>query len=124
VAGSDLRRRKTVNPESDEEFHDSESSEDIFDLFNATNGILRQDGLLDISQLDVYDEREAEELNVPRLREIWRHTATGCTRCAEIVSMLGAIRVSLREEEDEETPDEGVVRRGREAAEQEREKNL
>lgn len=113
-----------MNPESDEEFHDGESSEDIFDLFNATNGILRQDGLLDISQLGAYDEREAEELNVPRLREIWEHTASGCARCAKIVSLLGAIRVSLREEDDEETQDEGVARRGREEAEQEGEKIL
>jgi hypothetical protein len=121
VAASDLGRRKTVNPESDEEFHDGGSSEDIFDLFNATGGILRQDGLLDISRLDAYGEREAEELNVPRLREIWEHTASasGCKRCAEIVSMLVAIRVSLREEDDKETTDEGVVGRGREAAEQE-----
>lgn len=92
-------RSKPVNRDKDEDFHDGEW--DIFDLFNATNGKLRHDGLLDISQLYEYSPSEAEELNVPRLLEIWDHTATGCGECAKIVEMLRKIRSSLSEDDEE-----------------------
>ncbi len=78
-----------------EQFHDSES--DVYDLFNACNGVLDADGLLDVTQLNHYSPDEAEELNVARLRVIWEHTATGCARCAEIIKSLEALRKALRE---------------------------
>lgn len=71
-------------------FHDSESG-DIYDLFNACNGIVR-DGFLDVEQLDYYTEDEAKELNIIRLREIWKHTKTGCLHCRDVVAALGKLR--------------------------------
>lgn len=94
-------RRKTVEQKNDPDldpFHNSEV--DIYDLFNAVNGVV-VNGLLDISQLDEYTPQEAEELNVPRLREVWEHTASGCLRCATIVSILNDIRGSLSADYDE-----------------------
>ena len=41
-------------------FHDSES-EDIYDLYNACNGLVRDDGLLDIRELDELSQEEAAE---------------------------------------------------------------
>jgi len=73
-----------------EQFHDSEF-EDVFDLYNACNGIVR-DGFLDVEELNTYTPDEAEELNVPRLREIWEHTRTGCLQCREIVQALHTVR--------------------------------
>jgi len=93
-------RRGSVKPEKDAEFHDSES-EDIYDLYNACNGIVRHDGLLDVTQLNEYTPEEAKALNVPKLKEIWLHTKTGCPHCARVVKTLNAIRGSLREEEEE-----------------------
>ena len=75
-------------------FHDSES-EDIYDLYNACNGIVR-DGLLDIRELDQFSQEEAEALNVERLKEIWAHTASGCSTCEEIIEILNKVRGSLK----------------------------
>lgn len=93
-------RRKPVDRKNEADpFHDSEA-EDIYDLYNACNGVVRN-GLLDISQLDEYTPEEAEALNVPKLREIWHHTASGCLQCASIVSTLNSIRGTLRGAEEE-----------------------
>lgn len=86
------------------EFHDSEI--DVFDLFNACNGVMRN-RLLDVSKLDDFTEEEARALNVPRLKEIWRHTAGGCLECERIVTALSAIRKGLREEMEESSRDTG-----------------
>jgi len=94
-------RRGDVKPENVDEFHDSES-EDIYDLYNACNGLVRHDGLLDVTQLNEYTPEEAKALNVPKLKEIWLHTKTGCRQCARVVRTLNAIRESLREEEEED----------------------
>jgi hypothetical protein len=80
-------------------FHDSES-EDIYDLYNACNGIIR-DGLLDIKKLDDLSQEEIEILNLARLKEIWNHTAAGCTQCAGIVRTLNTVRGMLSENPDE-----------------------
>ena len=76
-------------------FHDSES-EDIYDLYNACNGIVCDDGLLDIRELDELSQEEAKALNVVRLKEIWAHTASGCPACQEIVRILNSVRGTLR----------------------------
>jgi hypothetical protein len=88
-------RRKDVDREKDADpFHDSET--DIHDLFNACNGVVRVDGLLDVSKLDEYSPQDSEALNVPRLREIWHHTESGCQRCARIIRTLRMFRERLR----------------------------
>src|SRR6267154_373356 len=84
-------RRKEVEKDKDtDQFHDSES-EDIYDLYNACNGLV-VDGLLDISKLDEFTPEDAEMPNVLRLKEIWRHTKSGCLKCKRIVSTLNAVR--------------------------------
>src|ERR1044072_8239458 len=88
-------RRKDVDREKDADpFHDSET--DIHDLFNACNGVVRVDGLLDVSKLDEYSPQDSEALNVPRLREIWHHTESGCQRCARTIRTLRMFRERLR----------------------------
>jgi hypothetical protein len=79
------RRRKPVGSDS-AHYHDSEIG-DIYDLFNACNGIVR-DGYLDVQQLDQYSPEEAETLNIIRLREVWEHTITGCLHCRHVVDAL------------------------------------
>ena len=79
-------------------FHDSEL--DVFDLFNACDGRMRE-GLLDIRMLDQFSPEEAAALNVVRLKEIWTHTATGCPECARIIRSLNIIRGTLKEDADE-----------------------
>lgn len=84
----------TLNAElTAEEFHDSELG-DIFDLYNACNGEM-VNGLLDVSKLDEYSPADAEALNVPRLRKVWEHMASGCSECETIVRGLGSLRESL-----------------------------
>ena len=78
-----------------DEFHDSES-EDIYDLYNACNGVLHN-GLLDIRKLEEYTPKESQALNFSRLREIWAHTASGCSKCDDIVRALNRIRGVLKE---------------------------
>ncbi len=97
-ADKSQRRRKTVSQEKEEsaQFHDSDSSEDVYDLFNACNGIVIN-GLLDVTKLDELSPEEAEALDVQRLREVWAHTATGCARCAVIIKTLNLVRGKLRE---------------------------
>lgn len=73
-----------------ENYHDSESG-DIYDLFNACNGVM-VDGLVDVEQLNNYTAEEAEVLNIIRLREIWEHTRRGCLHCRNIVEALHALR--------------------------------
>jgi hypothetical protein len=88
-------RRRTVEQEKDsDEFHDSES--DVYDLFNACNGAMR-DGFLDVNKLNELSPEEAEALNVPRLKEIWRHTKSGCPQCKDIIRTLNLVRGSLGE---------------------------
>jgi hypothetical protein len=79
-----------------DDFHDSEIG-DIYDLYNAVNGVLR-DGLLDIKKLDEYGPDDYEVLNVPRLREVWEHSATGCTKCKDIVTALNRMRDAMKSE--------------------------
>lgn len=93
-----LRRRTVDQEEGTDPFHDSES--DVYDLYNACNGVL-YNGLLDIRKLDEYSPEEAEALNVPRLREIWDHTALGCSECKRIIRTLNLVRGTLREEAEE-----------------------
>ena len=92
----------TIKPISNDvaEFHDSESG-DIYDLYNACNGQIRGDGFLDISKLDELSNDEREILNVNRLRDIWRHTISGCATCAGIVRTLNSIRPIVGDEEFE-----------------------
>jgi len=90
-----VRRRTVAEETCNNSFHDSES-EDIYDLYNACNGIVRDDGLLDIRELDALSQEEAEALNVVRLKEIWAHTSTGCSTCQEIVQILNSVRGTLR----------------------------
>lgn len=92
----------TIKPISNDvtEFHDSESG-DIYDLYNACNGEIRGDGFLDISKLNELDDDEREIFSVNRLREIWRHTISGCATCAGIVRTLNSIRSIVGEEEFE-----------------------
>ncbi len=95
-------RRKPVYPVKDDkrQFHDGEF--DIYDLYNACDGVVGPDGFLDVDQLKEYAPEEAEELNVPRLVEIWHHTKTGCPECARIVKTLNAVRGTLSEDEEED----------------------
>lgn len=75
------------------EFHDSETG-DIYALFNACDGVI-VNGLLDVRKLDEYGPRDAEKLNVARLREVWAHTAAGCAECESIVRGLSRLRESV-----------------------------
>ena len=84
----------TTKPHPDD-FHDSENG-DIYDLFNACNGVLR-DGLLDIKTLEQYGPDDYEILNVPRLREVWEHSAT-CSKCKDIVTALSRMREAMKPE--------------------------
>ena len=79
-------------------FHDSEL--DVFDLYNFCNGMVREDGLLDIRVLDQFSQEEAAALNVVRLKEIWTHT-TDCPKCAAIIRTLNNIRGTLKEDAEE-----------------------
>lgn len=106
------RTRKVAQLKGTDSFHDSESG-DIYDLYNACNGIVRN-GLLDISELNKLSQQESAMLNVPKLREIWRHTAAGCTQCARIIDILNDARKALGQESQEvaeqnETVDVNVI---------------
>jgi hypothetical protein len=82
--------------QGDDQYHNNELG-DVYDLYNACNGELGEDGLLDVRKLEELSPEEAEALNVERLTEVWQHTATRCTRCAEIITILNAARKALRE---------------------------
>ncbi len=82
-----------AEPNTDE-FHDSDAG-DIYDLYNACNGVLH-DGLLDIRKLEEYSPKDAEELNVTRLREVWTHAASGCAECKDAVSALSSLREAAK----------------------------
>ena len=75
------------------EFHDSDGR-DIYALFNACDGVL-VNSRLDVRKLDEYEPKDAEALNVARLREVWVHTATGCAECESIVRGLSRLRESV-----------------------------
>lgn len=97
------RRRKPVENDTTHlndpaQFHDSEL--DIYDLFNVCNGIVRE-GFLDVKQLDNYTAAEAKELNIDRLREIWKHTKTGCPDCRKVVEALQQLRRTVGHVADE-----------------------
>lgn len=105
-----------IEEEEGDSFHDSES-QDIFDLFNAVNGVVLENGLLDASKLYEYGPADAEALNVPRLWEIYHHTATGCLQCKQIVSDLNDLRRTLKrgprggsDERPETTGEKGIGR--------------
>jgi hypothetical protein len=96
--------RKSVDQEEKtDSFHDSES-EDIYDLYNACNGIIR-DGLLDVVQLNEFSPAEAQALNVRRLREIWEHTRSGCPECENIIKALNTVRQIIKEDAENDAPD-------------------
>ncbi|MDQ5839363.1 MAG: hypothetical protein M3379_21515 [Acidobacteriota bacterium] len=79
-------------------FHDSELG-DVYDLYNACNGALR-DGLLDVRKLDELTPGERAVLDVARLREVWAHTSTGCGTCQIIIQTLNAARGTMRSHAD------------------------
>ena len=76
------------------EFHDSES-EYVYDLYNACNGEMHN-GALDIRKLDKLSEEEKAILDVPRLRKLGAHIASGCNRCEAIINTLNFARGVLR----------------------------
>lgn len=76
------------------EFHDSEAG-DIYALFNACDGVIIN-GLLDVRKLEEYSPEDAEALNVPRLKAVWEHTASGCAECKGIVHALSRLRGSVK----------------------------
>lgn len=81
-------------------FHDGDV--DIYDLFIACDGAVRDDGLLDVGRLNRFSAAQAEALNVPRLMEVWLHTEkTRCPECALIVRTLNMIRGTLGEGAEE-----------------------
>jgi hypothetical protein len=90
------RGRPAMQASSEDEFHDSNAGIDIYALFNAVNGIIRN-GVLDVSELDKYSPADAEALNVSGLREVWKHTLTGCSQCREIITALNELRGAVRE---------------------------
>ena len=75
-------------------FHNSEWG-DVYDLYNACNGVIH-DSLLDVRKLDELSPEECEFLNIPRLREVWEHTASGCAQCHAIITSLNSARERLR----------------------------
>ena len=75
------------------ECHDSEAG-DIYALYNACDGVM-VNGLLDVRKLDEYSPEDAEALNVPRLRQVYEHTRSGCAECERIVRALGQLRESV-----------------------------
>lgn len=77
-----------------EQFHNSKLG-DVYDLYNACNGVML-DGLLDVRKLRQLSPEEREVLDVRRLKEVWEHTATGCATCARIVRSLNEARSALR----------------------------
>jgi len=103
-----------VKPKGTDSFHNNDESEDIYDLYNAVNGIVRSNGLLDIDELSKLSQQESAALDVPRLKEIWQHTATGCARCANIIEILNLARQTLAQEleslpEQNEAVDSNVI---------------
>jgi hypothetical protein len=94
---SGLSRRKPLpQPKGADQFHNNELG-DVYDLYNACNGVMRGDRL-DVQKLNELDPEELEALDVVRLREVWDHTATGCTICAGIIRTLNLARGTQREE--------------------------
>lgn len=87
--GSYLLRRKTVG---NNQFHNRESEGDLHDLYNACYS---RNGVLDFQKLDELSEDEAEYLNVPRLKELGVHVASGCAECAAIIKTLNWARGAL-----------------------------
>jgi hypothetical protein len=77
-----------------EQFHDSELG-DVYDLYNACNGVMLND-LLDVGKLGELSDEEREVLDVERLKKVWEHTATRCGTCAQIVRTLNDARRALR----------------------------
>lgn len=82
-----------------DDVHDSEF-EDIYTLYNACNGVVR-DGFLDVRKLDELTQEERGFLNVERLIEIWIHTTSGCETCAGIINTLNSVRGILADEEED-----------------------
>jgi hypothetical protein len=102
-ASQPLECETGISESETDQFHNSES-EDIYDLYNACNGALRG-SLLDISKLDELTAEELEVLNVDKLRDVWRHTASGCNKCAVIIATLNMVRGLAVEEDDETSSD-------------------
>jgi hypothetical protein len=74
----------------DKHFHDGKSA-NVYDLYNACNGAQRN-GALDIGKLDELSKEELDALDVPRLRDVWEHVASGCRECAGIIGRLNFAR--------------------------------
>lgn len=89
-----------------DQFHDNELG-DVYDLYNACNGALLDDGLLDIRKLYELSPAQMESLDVARLREVWEHTATGCHRCSNIIRTLNMARRMIHLERDQ--PYEDII---------------
>jgi hypothetical protein len=104
ILSSENRGRTPVQRDTDDEFHDS--AIDIFALFNACDGIIR-DGFLDVSELDKYSPADAEALNVSRLKEIWEHTTSGCLKCREIIEALENVRGAVGDAPDTADQNDG-----------------
>jgi hypothetical protein len=75
-------------------FHNSELG-DVYDLYNACNGAMLG-GLLDVRRLEELSPEEKGALNVPRLKEVWVHTASGCLTCRNIIETLNLSRGTMR----------------------------
>ncbi len=86
-----------------QDFHDSELG-DVYDLYNACNGVMRG-GLLDDGKLDELSRGELEVFDVKRLKEVWFHVAGGCGECEHIIGTLNAARGPVRTDAGEPAPE-------------------
>lgn len=95
LAHNSPRRMKNMDDKDADPFHAVET-ELVIALYIAVDGAVRADGLLDVDKLDEYSPKDAEALNVQRLREFWHHTES-CTRCELIIGTLNMVRGTLSE---------------------------
>ena len=82
-----------MDQKPDKYFHDRES-DDVYDLYNACSGTMHN-GKLDVRKLDDLSREEKEMLNVPKLKELWHHIDSGCSRCETIIQTLNSARRAL-----------------------------
>jgi hypothetical protein len=98
IPAAGIREQRRID-----EYHDSDLG-DIYDLYNACNGVVHN-GFLDIRKLDELTAEERAFLDIERLREIWLHTTSGCATCAGIIRTLNSIRGILTDEEERGLPE-------------------
>jgi len=83
------------NTDPFKEFHTDIDS--LQDLYLACEGVIRKDGVLDVSKLNELSKEEQAIFDMPKMKTLSAHVASGCEQCVTTIQGFDTTREMVRQ---------------------------